>query len=118
MRDHFNLISKRLDDNIAKLSERHDRPLRNGFHNIAVILDGVKLPKFVTDVLSLGPKHSIRDKFNEMHFLADVDRLVCELRESSTDGERLCEIESSAKWYTKKVRDAPMNRGVKKVIIP
>ena len=49
-----------------------------------------------------------------MHFLADVDRLVRELRENNADGEELCEIESSAKWYAKNVRETPMDRGAKK----
>ena len=114
MRDHSELIRKRLNDKLAKLSERQDRPLRNGSHNNVVTLDGVELPKFVLDVLSLGPKHPVRDKFNEVHFLADVDRLVRELTENNTDGEKLCEIESSAKWYAKNVRETPMDRGVKK----
>ena len=88
MRDHFELFSKRLNDKLAKLSERQDRPLRNESHSIVVTLDGVELPKFVLDVLSLGPKHPVRDKFNEVHFLADVDRLVRELRENNTDGSK------------------------------
>ena len=50
-----------------------------------------------------------------MHFLADVDKLVCELRENNTDGEKLCEIDASAKWYEKVVRKTPMDRGVKHV---
>ena len=114
MRDLSELLSKRLNDKLAKLSERQDKPLRNGSHNNVVTLDDVEQPKFVLDVLSLGPKHPVRDKFNEVHFLADVDRLVRELRENNTDGEKLGEIESSAKWYAKNVRETPMDRGVKK----
>ena len=83
MRDHSELISKSLNDKLAKLSERQGRHLRNGSHNNVVTLDGVELPKFVLDVLSLGPKHPVRDKFNEVHFLADVDRLVRELRRTT-----------------------------------
>ena len=82
MRDHSELISERLNDKLAKLSERQERLLRNGSHNNVVTLDGVELPKFVLDVLSLGPKHPVRDKFNEVYFLAVVDRLVRELREN------------------------------------
>ena len=78
-------------------------------------MDGPELPKFVLDILSLGPKHPVRDKFNEVHFLADVDKLVRELRENNTEGEKLCEIEASAKWYAKNVRETPLDRGVKKV---
>ena len=114
MRYRSDLISKRFNDKLAKLSERQDRPLRNGSYYNVVTLDGVELPKFVLDVFSLGPKHPVRDKFNEVHFLADVDRLVRELRENNTDGEELCEIEPSAKWYAKNVRETPMDRGVKK----
>ena len=57
----------------------------------------------------------MRDKFNEVHFLPDVDKLVRELRENNTEGEKLCEIEASSKWYAKYVRETPMDRGVKKV---
>ena len=114
MRDHSELISKRFNDKLAKVSEKQDRPLRNGSHNNVITLAGVELPKFVLDVLSLGPKHPVRDKFNEVHFLADVNRLDRELRENITHGEKLCEIELSAKWYAKNVRETPMDRGVKK----
>ena len=39
--------------------------------------------------LSLGPKHLIRDKINEVQCLLGVDRLVRELRENKTDGEKI-----------------------------
>ena len=91
------LTSRRLRDKLAKLSERQDRPLRNESHKTVVALDGVKRPKFVLDVLPLCPKHPVRDQFNEVHFFAHVDILVCELRENNTDGKNLCVIESSAK---------------------
>ena len=31
------------------------------------------LQQFVLDIPSLGHKHPVGDKFNEVHFLADVD---------------------------------------------
>ena len=80
-----------------------------------MIMDGRELPKFILDIVSLGPKHPVRDKFNEVHFLADVDKLVRELRENNTEGDKFCEIEASAKWYAKIVRLTPMDRGVKKL---
>ena len=88
MRDQPELITRRPNDRLLKLSERQDRPLWNGSHNNVVTLEGIELPKCVVDVLSLGPKHAVMDKFNEVHFVADVDRLVCEFRESNTDGEK------------------------------
>ena len=52
MRDHSELISKRLNDKLAKLSERQDKPLWNGSHYNVVTLDVVELPKLVLHVLS------------------------------------------------------------------
>ena len=70
---------------------------------------------FLIDILSLGPKHPVRHKFNEVHILADVDKLVRELRENNTEGRKLCEIVASAKCYAKNVHETPMDRGAKKV---
>ena len=72
-------------------------------------MDGRDLPNFVLDVLSLGPKHLLRDKFNEVQFLADVDMFVLEieLRETKTVGEKLGEIETSSKCYYEKFTRNP-----------
>ena len=82
MRYHSESIKKRLNDKLAKLFDRQDRQLPNGFQNIVVTLDAVELPKFVLEVLSFGPKHPVRDKINEVHYLTDVDTLVGGLREN------------------------------------
>ena len=115
MRNHSAMVQNRLIGKLDKMSEKQDRPLRNGSHSNVVIMDGRELPKFVLDIISLGPKHPVRDKFNEVHLLADVDKFVRELREKNTEGEKLCEIEESAKWYAENVRERPLDRGVKKV---
>ena len=115
MRNYSAMVHNRLNGKLDKLSERQDRPLRNGSNSIVVIMHGRELLKFVLDILSLGPKHPVRDKFNEVHFLADEDKLVIELCENNTEVEKLCEIEASAKWYAKNVRETPIDRGVKKV---
>ena len=58
---------------LMKLSERQDRPLRKQGEGSVRALDDVDLPNWVQQVLALGPKHPVRDKFNETHFLADID---------------------------------------------
>ena len=73
--------------------------------------------KILLDILSLGPKHPVRDKFNEVHFLAGVNKHVGELNENKSEVEKLCEFEASAKWYAKSVREIPMATGVKKCMI-
>ena len=117
MKDISDLIFRRFNDKLAKLCKRQNMPLRNGIHNNVVTLDGVELPKIDLDVLSLNSNHPVRDKFNEVHFLADADNLVSEKREKSTDAGKLCEIKSSAKWSANNVCETPMDRGVKKVTI-
>ena len=97
MRNHSAMVQNRLNGKLDKLSERQDIPLWTGSRSNVVIMDGGELPNFVVDILSLGPKHPRRDKFNEVHFLADVDKLVRELRETRSEGEKLFEIEASAK---------------------
>ena len=61
------------------------------------ILDEVILPLWEREVLSFGPKISGRDKFNEIHFLADIDSFLSELKLNTIPGEKLCEIEAAAK---------------------
>ena len=115
MRNHSAMVQNRLNEKLDELSLRQDRPLRNGSHSNVVIMDSIELPKFVLEILSLGPKHPLRDKFNGVHFLADVDNFVSNLRENKTEGKKLCKIVASAKWNAKSVRETPMNRGVKKL---
>ena len=49
-------------------------------------MDSGDLPKLVLDILSLGPKHPVRDKFNEVQFHADADKLVRELLDNQKEG--------------------------------
>ena len=62
----------------------------------------------------MGPKHPIRDKFNETQFLADIDICLSQLKNQKTSGETLCEIEAAAKAYAKNVRQTPETRPLKK----
>ena len=67
------LISRRPNDNLVKLSGRQDSPLRIEFPDNIARLNEVELSKFVLDVLSLVLKHPVRDKFIDEYFVADVD---------------------------------------------
>ena len=67
-----NLISRH-KRKLEKLSEKQDRPLKILDERAVRILDEVILPLWVGEVSNFGPKHPVRDKFNEVHFLADID---------------------------------------------
>ena len=76
---------QRLNANLNKLSVRQDRPSKEqNFDSIRI--PDISLPTFVKDLLSYGPKHPIRDKYNEVQFLAAIDNFDRTLRESGTDG--------------------------------
>ena len=76
MRNHSTMVQNIFNGKLDELSEKQDRPLQNGFHSNVVIMDGSEFPKFELDILSFGAKHPVRDKFTEVQFLADVDKLV------------------------------------------
>ena len=48
------------------------------------VLDNNELPGWVHEVLSMGSKHPIRDKFNETQFLADIDIFLSQLKNKKT----------------------------------
>ena len=52
--------------------------------------------------MALGPKHPVRDKLNETHFLADIDIFLSDLKNRKVPWEALCEIEAEGKAFTKR----------------
>ena len=93
-------------------------PLRSSNKKTIVVLFDIVLPGFVRDLLAFGPKHPTRDKFKELHFLADIDNLIKNLLENNVPGEDLFEIEAAAKWYSKNIRETPLDRALAKVQTP
>ena len=77
-----------------KLSERHDRLLGKEGGGSVKASDDVELPDWLQQVLALGPKRSVRDKFNELHLLATLS-FTSFFRISKIiygHGEALCEM--------------------------
>ena len=65
-------------------------------------------------MLLMGPKHPIRDKFNETHFSADINIFLSQLKNQKTSGESLCETEAATKAYAKNVRQTSRDKPVEK----
>ena len=97
-----------------KLSERQNRPLGKQGEGSVRAFDDVESPNWVQQVLALGPKHPVRDKFNETHFLADIDIFLSDLKICKFPGEALCEIEAVAKACAKRAKQTPSDRGCEK----
>ena len=86
---------------LKTLSERQDKPLGWRDEQSVKVLDNIELP-------------DVRDKFNETHFLTDIDLFLSQLKNQKTSGETLCEIEAAAKAYAKNVRQTPRDKAVQK----
>ena len=67
-----------------KLSERQNRPLGKQGEGSVRAFDDVESPNWVQQVLALGPKHPVRDKFNETNFLADIEIFLSDLKNTHT----------------------------------
>ena len=105
---------ERHDKKIAGLATRQDKPLRGIGTTVCTIVD-VELPRWATDVLSLGPKHTVRTKFNELHFLADADTFLAELKREGASVDTLNEVNASVTWYIKSAKQQGADRLVEKV---
>ena len=103
-----------LTSKLEKLAERQDRPIKNLDERSVRILDEVIWPLWLREVLSFGPKHPVPEKFNENHFLADIDSFLSERKSNILPGEKLCEIEAAAKRYAKIVKQTTFDKGVEK----
>ena len=65
-------------------------------------------------MLALGPKHPVRDKLNETHFLADINIFLLDLKNHKVPGEALWEIEAVAKSCAKRVKQTPSDKSIEK----
>ena len=76
----LNTASKNHRKKLEKLSERQNKPLGRRNEQSVKVLDNIELPGWVYEMLSMGPKHPIRDKFNETHFLTDINIFLSQLK--------------------------------------
>ena len=60
------------------------------------------------------PKHPVREKFNKIHFFADIDIFLSELKLNRIRGEKLGEIEAAAKRYAKNVKQTTSDKNAEK----
>ena len=69
-------------------------------------------PQYVLDLLSFGPKHPIRDKFDDMIFLADIDLLLFQ----NTDADICNGLNAIATWYVKLAERQQSDRALSKTV--
>ena len=99
---------------LEKLSERQNKPPGGRNEQSVKVLGNIELPGWVHEVPSRGSKHPIRDKYNETHFLADIEIFLSQLKNQKTSGQTLCEIEATEKAYAKNIRHSHDTKPLKK----
>ena len=100
--------------NLKKQSERQVRPLGKQSEGSVKALADVEIPGWVRQVLALGTKHPLRVKYNETHFLAEIEIFLSYLKNYNVPGEVFCEINAVAKTYAKTIKQSPSDKGVEK----
>ena len=63
-----------------KFSEIDNKPLGKDHDSSVIYLERIKLQRCVQEILTLGHKQPVRNKFKEFHFLANVDIFFSFLR--------------------------------------
>ena len=110
MRDLVSEIKDRHRRKLESLSSEQEKPLHN-VRNTVEIVGGIKVPDLVLDYLSLVPKHTVCDNFSDLHFLADVDRLLYNLKTNDIENDKLYEV--NALTEMKQQKEDPNLRKVK-----
>ena len=99
---------------LQELSEMQDRPLGKQDEGSVKPLDDVELPEWEQQVLALGPKHPVRDEFNETQFLVDIVIFFLDLKNREVLGKAICEIEAVTKAYANRLKQTPSEKGVQR----
>ena len=68
---------------LSALAEQAQKPLRSIGNTVHIIGD-LKPPQYVIDIFSLGPKHPVLIRFDEISFLADYNRCLSVISTSSS----------------------------------
>ena len=112
MKETVEEVDARHAKKLHKLSRRQEQPLRSKDDRTVKVVGDIDLPQHVQELLAYGPKHPIRGPFNDMHFLASIDRLLSAKKpDKDTDND----IQALSTWYIKQNRRIPQDSAVDKV---
>ena len=107
-------IHDRHNKKLVALAAEQEKPLRSVGNTVKIIGD-LEPPKYVIDLLSLGPKHPVLDQFNEMHFLADIDKVLAQMKNDDSNIDAMNEVNALTVGYLKQMKRQRPDRAVKMV---
>ena len=86
---------------LHNLCSEQDRPELNTSGYLTV-LDNISVPQVVEKVLRYGPRHPVQTKFNEQHFLANIDILLSDCISQNVEAKVINQNNSLTVGYTNK----------------
>ena len=105
---------KRQANKIATLADRQEKPLSK-IGNTIKIVDELEIPEVIKNYLALGPKHPVKDDFDELQFLADIDALLHDMKAAGEPNEKVDEVNAQTLWYCKQMKKQRPDPMLKKV---
>ena len=96
------------------LADKQQKPLR-AVGNTVRVLGDINPPSLVVDLLFLGTKHPILDKFDETSFLADFDSFLRATRRKGNKSYDLNDLKGAAFNYARAAKKQRPDRAVEKV---
>ena len=107
-------IHVRHNKKLVGLAAEQEKPLRSVENTVKIIGD-LKPPKYVIDLLSLGPKHPVLEQFNEMHFLANIEKVLARMKNDDSNIDAMNEVNALTLGYLKQMKRQKPDRAVKMV---
>ena len=116
------IVRRRHQKKLQMLATEQERPLTNLKNTVRIVGDIQEPTKFVMDILALGLKHRVRGKFNKLHYLADVDKLLVALKGQNVetnagrdDADVQNEINAMATTYVRTMKTFKADQAVLQV---
>ena len=97
---------------LLNLSEQQEKPLFGVKNTVKVLVPGLAPPKYVMEVLSMGPKHTVLDRFDSKDVLVELDRFLGECKRKFLPEDMITDINIKTLNYIKQCNKLKSNRHI------
>ena len=101
-----------MDKKLSHLSKEQDKPLFNVKNTVICYQLESTPPKYVLKTLSLGPKNSILDRFDQNDILSELDDLINYCKEKEVEDTIITDINIKTLAYIKKCKKQHTTRSL------
>ena len=113
LHDQRTLQQEKLNGKLRALSEEQDRPLFDIENTVLCYGLSRPLPKYVMETLSLGPRNSVLETFDQKDILTELDDLLRFCKKHDVEEQTMTDINIKTLAYIKKCKKQKPPRNVK-----